>query len=568
MLNTLVWHAPSSLEQTVKTELDRQVQQDAIARLWRRDATLWTGQDEGQWLGWLDAIEQQRAALPQLQALAADVRQARFTHALLLGMGGSSLCPEVLARTFGHQRGFPELHVLDSTVPEQVLAVEGRVDLARTLIIVASKSGSTLEPNVFKQYFFDRLAKIVGRSHAGRQFVAITDPKSKMQQVAEGDGFRHIFFGEPSIGGRYSALSPFGTVPAAVLGLDVAAWLDRAALMAEACKGSGADNPGLQLGVLLGVAAREGRDKLTVFASPGIEGVGGWLEQLIAESTGKDGKGIIPVDLEPIAEPSAYGSDRLFAYVRLTGAPDEEQDRAAEALAAAGHPVIRIDVREPLALGQEFFRWEIATAVAGAILGIHPFNQPDVEASKIETRKLTEAFEHTGILPGDTPIASSDGLTLFADAENAGALQDAVAAGGGVREWLRAHVARLQDGDYFALLAYVEMNARHAGLLRTLREIVRAQHRTATCLGFGPRFLHSTGQAYKGGPASGVFLQITSDAGRDMAVPDQRYTFGVVRDAQAAGDLAVLASRHRRALRVHLDADVAAGLQQVIDVLR
>jgi transaldolase/glucose-6-phosphate isomerase len=568
-VNGLAWQAPDALASAVRDEIAAWKKNGRMTRLWARDASVWANQDEAKWLGWLDALDREQKNLSKLRALAGEVRAERFTHALLLGMGGSSLGPEVLATTFGKRSGFPELHVLDSTVPAQVRAVESRVDLARTIVIVASKSGSTLEPNVFKQYFFSRMIGAVGAANAGKHFVAITDPGSKMQKVAEGDGFRHIFFGEPTIGGRYSALSPFGLVPAAVIGLDVDAFLASTARMAAACGASveGEPNPGLVLGALLGIAATQGRDKLTLIASPGIVSLGAWLEQLIAESTGKDGKAIVPVDLEPAGDPARYGADRVFAYLRLATAPDPDQDTLADALAKAGQPVIRIDVADTSSLGQEFFRWEIATAVAGAVLKINPFNQPDVEASKIETRKLTDAYESSGALPAETPLLSGDGLMLFTDSANADALQKAAPAGT-VESYIAAHLARLGDGDYLALLGYVAMNARHAGILQRIRAIVRERRGVATCLGFGPRFLHSTGQAYKGGPNSGVFLQITSDDESDVAIPDQRYSFGVVKAAQARGDFDVLAERGRRALRVHVGADdVADGLQKLCDIV-
>ncbi|HEY8549841.1 MAG TPA: bifunctional transaldolase/phosoglucose isomerase [Vicinamibacterales bacterium] len=562
MIDRLTWSAPPSLADAVRDALARWDRDGNTRRLWERDATLWTGAGEDRWLGWLDAVTAGRASLPTLEALAADLRQAGFTHALLLGMGGSSLCPEVLARTFGRQPGAPELHVLDSTDPAQVLALEGGVDLDRTIVIVASKSGSTLEPNVFMRYFFERVASAHDRARAGRQFIAITDPGSSLEQVARADGFRHIVHGEPTIGGRYSALSPFGLVPAAVMGLDVGQLLTSTQEMVDACGADvpAAGNPGVQLGVLLGVCATHGHDKLTIVTSPGLVALGAWLEQLVAESTGKAGRAIIPVDLETPGEPGVYGTDRVFVYVRLADRPDPDQDRVVKALEAAGHIVARIDVPSADAIGQEFFRWEIATAVAGAIIGINPFDQPDVEASKVATRALTAAYERDGRLPAETPIASEDGLALFTDPKNAKAL---LAAGGGVDDILRAHLARLRPNDYFAVLAYVEMNARHTGVLQRLRHHVRDRARVATCLGFGPRFLHSTGQAYKGGPDSGVFLQITCDDARDVPVPGQRYTFGVVKAAQARGDFDVLAERGRRALRVHVGEDVAAGLERL-----
>jgi transaldolase/glucose-6-phosphate isomerase len=534
-------------------------------RLWARDAGLWTGSDEGKWLGWLGITDDQLAHIQRLTELAAEVRNEGFTHALLLGMGGSSLCPEVLKMTFGKIPGAPELHVLDSTDPAQIRAVEAKLDLKKTIFIVSSKSGSTLEPNIFKQYFLERVRQVVGPEAAGNRFIAITDPGSKLEAAAEADGFRHIFSGEPSIGGRYSALSNFGIVPAAVMGLDVAKFLDRAEEMVHACAACvrAEDNPGATLGAVLGVLCRHGHDKLTLITSPGISDLGAWLEQLIAESTGKEGKGIIPVDREPLRSPQNYGKDRVFAYLRLESGPDAEQDRAVEALERAGHPVVRIAVRDIYDLGQEFFRWEMATAVAGAILGIHVFNQPDVEASKNATRKLTSEYEQTGKLPPEQPLLEENGIRLFADARNAAELAQAAAGSKSLSGYLRAHLGRIRPGDYFAVLGYIEMKEAHDRELQAVRNAVGEKKAVATCLGFGPRFLHSTGQAYKGGPNSGVFLQITADDAADLPVPGQKYTFGVVKAAQARGDFEVLAERNRRALRVHLGADVAAGLARL-----
>jgi transaldolase/glucose-6-phosphate isomerase len=529
-----------------------------VRRLWDRDASLWTGTDESQWLGWLDITEDQLAHIDHLTGLAEEVRSSGFRHALLLGMGGSSLCPEVMTLTFGKMSSWPQLHVLDSTDPAQVRAVEKEVDLAKTLCIVSSKSGSTLEPNIFKQYFFERMRQTVGESKAGEHLIAITDPRSKMQQVAEADRFRHVFFGLPTIGGRYSALSDFGMVPAAVMGVDVPKFLERTEVMVHACGPDvpAAANPGLVLGAILGTLANAGRDKVTMIVSPGIYDLGAWLEQLLAESTGKNGKGLIPVDRERLGVPEVYGNDRLFAYLRLEAAPDTAQDAAVERLERAGQPVVRISVADINDLGQEFFRWEIATAVAGSIMGINPFNQPDVEASKLVTRKLTTEFEQAGALPAEKPILDDGGIKVYTNDKNAAALGKQKSLVG----MLRAHLQRLLPGDYFALLAYVQMNAPHEGRLENIRHEVRDWKRVATCLGFGPRFLHSTGQAYKGGPNSGVFLQITCDDAHDLPVPGQKYTFGVVKAAQARGDFEVLAERDRRAIRVHVGADVAAGL--------
>jgi transaldolase/glucose-6-phosphate isomerase len=560
MPNPRTWTLPADLEAAVSATLREWSEQGKVERLWAGDATLWTGADEASWLGWLGIVDEQVGRVGELRRIAEDARQAGFTHVLLLGMGGSSLCPEVLRMTFGKLPGWPELAVLDSTDPAQVRACEARVDLGRTLFVVSSKSGTTLEPNIFKQHFFERVKQAIGPSRAGDRFIAITDPGSKLEQVARADGFRHVRFGLPSIGGRYSALSDFGMVPAALMGLDVARLLGAAQAMARACaaRGRAEENPGAVLGAILGVLGSRGRDKVTLVASPGIRDLGAWLEQLLAESTGKAGKGLIPVDREPLGPSELYGRDRLFVYLRLHSAPDAAQDRAVASLEAAGQPVVRIEVPEPDQIAAEFFRWEFATAVAGAILGINPFDQPDVEASKVATRRLTDAFETTGRLPAETPILETEGVRLFADPRNAGEL---AAGGRTLAGVLRAHLGRIQPGDYAALLAYVEMTAATEAALRGIRTRLRDRYRVATCLGFGPRFLHSTGQAYKGGPSTGVFLQITSDDALDLPVPGQRYTFGVVKAAQARGDLEVLAERGRRALRVHLGADVLAGLR-------
>lgn len=536
-----------------------------MRRLWQRDPTLWTGSDEGNWLGWLGITQGRLPHIKYLKELADEVRSAGFTHALLLGMGGSSLCPEVLELTFGRNNGHPQFHVLDSTDPAQVKASEKKVDLAKTIFIVSSKSGSTLEPNIFKQYFFEKAGQAVGADKAGSRFIAITDPGSKMQHVAEADHFRHIFYGLASIGGRYSALSDFGLVPAAVMGIDVARFLDRTEEMVHACASCVPleENPGLVLGTILGVAARNGRDKVTIITSPEIRDLGAWLEQLLAESTGKEGHGLIPVDREELGSPGVYGNDRVFAYLKLASSADNSADAKLKALETAGHPVVRITLADIYDLGQEFFRWEIATAVAGSIIGINAFNQPDVEASKIATRNLTSAYEKTGSLPAEAPILEADGIKLFTDDANATALAKAAGGDKSLGAYLKAHLSRLGAGDYFALLAYVQMNEKHEQQLQAMRHRVRDKKTVATCLGFGPRFLHSTGQAYKGGPNSGVFLQVTCDDAVDVPVPGQKYTFGIVKAAQARGDFQVLAERKRRALRVHLGSDVSSGLAKL-----
>ncbi|MGH9548561.1 MAG: bifunctional transaldolase/phosoglucose isomerase, partial [Terriglobales bacterium] len=484
---------PEALDSAVKSTLKDWQSNDKMKKLWARDSKLWTGEDESKWLDWLNIIDDQLQHVSDLKKLADEIKNAGFTHALLLGMGGSSLCPEVMSMTFGKHKGYPELRVLDSTDPAEVLTREKQVDLAKTICIVSSKSGSTLEPNIFKQFFWQKVSEKVGADKVGQHFIAITDPGSHMQKVAEGDKFRHIFYGMAGIGGRYSALSNFGMVPAAVMGVDVAKFLDSAAEMVHACAASVPveQNPGAVLGAIMGVLANAGRDKVTLITSPGIHDLGAWLEQLLAESTGKLGKGIIPVDREQTGHPDVYGSDRLFAYIRLQNGADPEQDKAVDALEKAGQPVVRIQVPDIYQVGQEFFRWEIATAVAGSIIGINAFNQPDVEASKIETRKLTDQYEQTGSLPEEKPLFEKDGIKLYTDEKNATALNSAVGNEKSLVTYLRAHLKRLKASDYFALLAYIDMNLDHEKVLQEMRHSVRNENHVATCLGFGPRFLHS-----------------------------------------------------------------------------
>ncbi len=558
-LDVMTSKLPPPIDKEVQEALEDWRREGKVRRLWAADASLWTETDEAKWTGWLGIVDQQVAAVAHLEDFAADVKSAGFKDVLLLGMGGSSLGPEVFAQTFGSKPGFPALHVLDSTDPAQIRDFESRIDPERTLFIVSSKSGSTLEPNIFKQYFFERAKAVVGAAEAPKRFVAITDPGSSLEKTARNEGFRAIFHGEPSIGGRYSVLSNFGMVPAAAIGVAPGAFLESTGEMVRSCAPSAPpiENPGVILGAILGVCQRHGRDKATIIASKGIADFGAWLEQLLAESTGKLGKGIVPVDSEPLGAPGVYGNDRIFAYLRLASDQDGERERAVAALEAAGHPVVRIVVSDAMQLGQEFFRWEMATAVAGSLIGINPFDQPDVEASKVKTRDLTTAYEQTGSLPQEEPFFTEGQFKLFADPRNAGELKPRATS---LEAALKAHFARIGAGDYAAILAYIQRNPAHIEAMESLRVEIRDRTKAATCVGFGPRFLHSTGQAYKGGPNSGVFLQITCDDAEDLPVPGQKYTFGVVKAAQARGDFEVLAERGRRALRVHISGNLDAGL--------
>ena len=559
---------PPDLDRAFRTLCDDWRAAGTTRALWARDARVWSNQDEAKWLGWLDAVGREQAALPRHQTLAAWAKSERFTDAVVLGMGGSSLGPEVLAATFEPVAGFPKLHILDSTDPAQIRRIEQSVTLKTTLFIVASKSGGTTEPNALMDYFFDRAGDALG-GKAGKHFIAITDPGSSLEKVATSRGFAHIVHGEPTIGGRYSVLSPFGMVPAAVAGVDLGKFLDATAQMARSC---GPDvppdeNPGVRLGLALGTAYRSDRDKITLTSAKPLADFGAWVEQLVAESTGKHGKALIPLEGESPGAPALYGDDRVFIDLDLAGTADPERAAALGAIADAGHPVIRITMTSRLNLGQEFFRFEIATAVAGAVMGINPFDQPDVEAAKVKTRALTAEFEKAGALPAETAAAIDGGIAVFTDMRNAEALRGA-GAGSDPQSWVKAHLGRIKSGDYVALLAYIDRSPPHIAALQSMRMAIRDSKHVATCVGFGPRFLHSTGQAYKGGPDSGVFLQITADEKEDLEVPGQKASFGTIIAAQARGDFDVLTERGRRALRLHVTGNLAQGLSAIAAAIR
>lgn len=529
----LTWKVSDSVAAKVRERAAGMRKNEVVRRIWDRDPSVWSGTDEDRWLGWLDLPDQERSAIGPALQLAREIKAERATDIVLLGMGGSSLAPEVMREIIGRAEGYPNLHVVDSTDPGQMLAVERRIDLARTVFLVASKSGTTLEVNILKQHFFHRVFEQFG-DRAGARFVLTTDPGSKLEHVAKQEGFRAIFPGIPTVGGRYSALSNFGLVPAALIGADLGTLLDGAAIMARACASDGPDNSAFELGVLLGELALTGRDKPTLIASPSLTSFGAWLEQLVAESLGKQGKAIIPIDGEAPGGPDVYGRDRVFVHLRSSDDRVSEADAAADRLARAGHPVIHITWADRYALGAEFFRWEFATAVAGAVLHVNPFDQPDVEAAKIVTRRLAADYEKTGQMPPDPGAPNEQELASLLN--------------------------QLGDGDYFAILAFVEMNQAHQDVLNAVRNLVRDRRKVAASVGFGPRYLHSTGQAHKGGPNSGVFLVITCEDAVDLPVPGQQYSFGTIKRLQARGDYQVLAERGRRVLHVHLK-DVDQGLR-------
>ncbi len=527
-----------------------------IRRIWNRDSTLWSGADEDRWLGWLRPADQEEQALA---STFQEIKARGFRDVLLLGMGGSSRCAEVLSLTFGGSEGFPKLHVLDSTVPSQVARAKSKLSPEHTLYIVASKSGTTTEANVLCDTFLEETKKVVGKN-AGGHFAAITDPGTPLEAFARQAGFAYVFHGDPEIGGRYSALSNFGRVPSEVIGLDFAGLLRSAADMAARC-GPGVpceENPGAVLGIILAELALQGRDKVTLVITPEIQIFGTWLEQLLAESTGKEGRGLIPVENEPLGPPEVYDDDRFFVYIRRASEPESEQDEAMEAVRASGHPIVRIELEDQLSLGAEFFRWEMATAVAGAVLGVNPFDQPNVQESKALTTELIESHDAGGELPADRPLLSEAGIQVFADDRNAEALSET-----SFPECIRRHLNRLGKGDYLALCAYLDPVPTTLEVLQAIRLAIRDRTGVATTLGFGPRYLHSTGQLHKRGPESGLFVMIGAEDPNELEISGRRLTFGVLNMAQALGDFGALSRRKRRLVRLYISGELKAGLERL-----
>ncbi len=550
-------HAKAVEDQLAKMESEQWTR-----RIWRKDASLWKSDAKHQEiiknaLGWLTVAETLLEHAGELQKFADRVRGDGFKHVVLLGMGGSSLCPEVFRRTFPKKDGYPTLLVLDSTDPETVKRTEDSVDLLSTLFIVASKSGSTTEPLMFQQYFYDRVKQKKG-SAAGTNFVAVTDPGSMLEKIAKRDGYRRIFQNMADIGGRYSALSYFGMVPAALAGIDVKELLERAFRAAQACERTVPvrDNPGAKLGAILGVLAKGGRDKVTFVTPKPIDSLGLWIEQLIAESTGKEGRGILPVAGEPLGDPGHYGNDRVFVYISTAGSGDAAAEAKLKALEGAGHPVIRHVMQDDLSLGREFFLWEFATAVAGAVIGINPFDQPNVQESKDNTKKLLDVYKKDGKLPLLEKVVDDAHSAVFCGPQAKSALQS-----GSVAAAIASHLGRVKAGDYIALTAYIPETPANDKALDGIRAHLRDAFKVATTVGYGPRFLHSTGQLHKGGGDNGVFIQITMDDATDISIPGESFSFGVLKQAQALGDFQSLASRNRRAVNYHIKGSVGEGLQ-------
>ncbi|NGZ02300.1 MAG: glucose-6-phosphate isomerase [Nitrospira sp. WS238] len=531
---------PPSFGPTINSVLEGLTRDRVVDRLWNKDHRLWKNDptEISNRLGWLNVQDQMRQQIDQLRRCVAITKELNIRDVVLMGMGGSSLGPEVFRTVFGSQKTAPRLWVLDSTVPGWVRQVTKAISPSKTLFLVASKSGGTIEVMSLFSHFWLLVSKAKG-NHGGKQFVAVTDPGTGLEQMAKEYGFGHIFSNPPDIGGRYSVLSLFGLVPAAFLGLDITRLLDRADEMAERCRTRDevAANPGVYLGAAMGSLAKSGRDKVTIIASPSLSTFGLWVEQLLAESTGKEGTGLIPIAQEPVVAPKAYGDDRFFVYLRLKGDKNGVLDRAVQALTKVEHPVLQLDLKDRYDLGAEFFRWEFATAIAGHVLGIHPFDQPNVQESKDNTNRVLDSFQSTGRLPDQ---AATDPK--------------------GAAQALAGH---LQPGTYVSVLAYTTPSRSLETAMGRLRKALMGKHRVATTFGYGPRYLHSTGQLHKGGPNTGLFVELVDRMKPDLAIPGKPFSFGTLAQAQAAGDLESLRAHDRHAVLVRLGPDPAATVNRI-----
>lgn len=550
-------------EKLVNTAIKEAEEADVMRRIWAKDPILWKSDEEHKRiiqnsLGWLTVGNEMFEVTAELTAFADKVREPLgFRHVVVCGMGGSSLCPEVLRQTFGNQENYPELIVLDSTDSDVLAALASQVEITSCLFIIASKSGTTTEPLVFHKYWFAEVGR--QKRNPGEQFVAITDPGSPLVQMAKDDGFQHVFLNQSDIGGRYSALSYFGMVPATLMGIDPNRFLEWTNAAVKSCGPEipVSDNAAARLGATMAECAISGRDKLTLVADPKLSALGLWIEQLVAESTGKEGKGIVPISGETLGRPSLYSDDRLFVSVALN-APDGETLAALKDLENAGHPVVYLTMPELYALGGHFFIWELATAFAGWRLGINPFDQPNVQESKDATKQLLEAFKKEGRLREETIVAQSEDLTVYADERTAAGLPST-----SVTDALRAHLRKARHGDYLALLNYFEETPEIEASVQDIRRYLRAATKCATTTGYGPRFLHSTGQLHKGGPNTGVFIQCTAPDAVELPIPGEAYSFSILKQAQALGDFRSLVAHGRRAIRVQLRTDLLLGLKRL-----
>lgn len=558
-------------EADFRSALERLGREQSVSRLWKKDFTLWKSEPEREAgivnsLGWLTVAAAMQPHIQELETFTQEVRNAGFEFAVVLGMGGPSLCPEVLARTFGKQEGYPQLYVLDSTVPTAIRHLEQKVNVGKTLFIVSSKSSTTTEPQMFHHYFRDRVKRIKGDA-CGENLIAITDPGSRLAKEAAHGHFRRIFLDMPDIGGRYSALSYFGIVPFALMGGDVKALLDTARHAAHACADSVPliENPGVRLGAMLGALAGAGRNKLTLITPPPLAALGLWIEHLVAESTGKEGNGLVPIVGEPLGAPEVYGDDRIFVYIHVPSAANADVESTLAALEAAGHPVLRHTLRNPLDLGEEFFLWEFATAIAGSLLGVDPFDQPDVQESKDYIVRALAEYAQNDALPQQKLIAAETSLRVFGDAENCEVLRR---GGSSLQAMLMTHLARLNPGDYLAITQFIEELRNYESLLQEIRLAIRDQKKVAIATGYSPRFSHSTGQLHKGGPDSCVFLQLTSEDINDIEVPGEKFSFSVLKQAQALGDFESWTNHHRRAIRVDLGRDIEKGLRRLLALVK
>ncbi len=567
----LIWFNLGADQPILDAALASLQRDQAVQRVWNRDGSFWSQKPEvareiEERLGWLDLPITMAPHLAQLRALSQEVRAEGITHIVLLGMGGSSLAPEVMGRILSIPPGYPQLTVLDSTDPTQIRQAAAVAPLAQTLFLVASKSGSTVETDTLLAYFRARMMAEVGHERWARHFIAITDPGTSLEKLGQAEGFRAVYANPPDIGGRYSALSLFGLVPAALIGLDLERLLARGQEMAGACHAAApAGNPGLLLGAIMGALAHRAvppRDKLTLFSSAELAPFGVWAEQLIAESTGKEGTGILPVEGEGLGSVADYGPDRLFVYLRLEGAENRASDILASALVEAGRPLVSLRLRDPYDLGAEFFRWEYATAVAGQVLGINPFDQPNVESAKVQARNALARYEASHALPRQEPVLAEAALTVY------GSEQPAVS----LAAYLDGFLAQAKPGDYVAIMAYIARDPVHDSLLQALRRAMsdrlrRSGKPLAVTTGYGPRFLHSTGQLHKGGPNDGLFIQITQEEREDLQIPGRPYTFGILKCAQALGDMEALQAAGRRVARIDLGSGVQEGLRTLTAAL-